>query len=290
MIRTSRQLKDLVRKMSKGDSAKAHLIIRTYAMERFLERLSLSAYKRNFILKGGVLVSVMVGRNNRATLDIDASLKHLPLTMESARNMVEVITALPLDDGMTFEIKSVASIMEEDDYPGIRIMLNAMLENMNTPLKLDFSAGDVITPHEIIYSYPLLFENRTIDILAYNAETVVAEKMETILARGTANTRMRDFYDVYALTNVPANPIDPVTVRQAFRNTSEHRGFAALAQDAALILREIQGNAVMAGLWKKYQRKFDYAENVSWDDVMESVKNVADILEHAEGELIGGKE
>ena len=278
MIRTSRQLKDLVRNMSKGDNAKAHLIIRTYAMERFLERLSLSAYKRNFILKGGMLVSAMVGHSNRTTLDIDASLKHLPLTIESARTMVEAITAFQLDDGMTFAIQSVTSIMDEDDYPGIRITLNAMLENMNTPLKLDFSTGDAITPHEVSYSYPLLFEKRSIDIFAYNVETVLAEKMETILARGITSTRMRDFYDVYALANAPTHPIDPATIKQAFKNTSEHRGSAALAQDADLILNEIYENALMTSLWRKYQRKFDYAENIPWNDVMEAVMNVADMV------------
>lgn len=175
MIRTSRQLKALVRNLSKGDSAKAQIIIRNYVMERFLERLSLSQYRNNLILKGGTLVAAMVGLDNRSTLDVDTTLKNMPLHETSTRQVVEEITAIQIDDGMMFEIKSVASIMDEADYPGIRIMLDTTLETMHTPLKIDFSTGDVITPREVSYSFRLLFEERTISILAYNLETVLAE-------------------------------------------------------------------------------------------------------------------
>lgn len=188
MIHTSTQLKTLVRSISKGDSIKAQIIIRNYVMERFLERLSLSPYRNNLILKGGTLVAAMVGLDNRSTMDVDATLKNLPLTEESAKKVVEEITSIQIDDGMAFEIKNVAPIMDESDYPGIRLMLDTTLENMRTPLKIDFSTGDVITPREVPYSFRLLFEDRTIFILAYNLETVLEEKIETLLARGTVNT------------------------------------------------------------------------------------------------------
>ena len=274
MIHTSRQLKALVRNISKGDSAKAQIIIRNYVMERFLERLSLSHHRNNMILKGGTLVTAMIGLDNRSTMDVDTTLKNMSLNEENARKITEEITAIQIDDGMAFEIISVAPIMDAADYPGIRIMLDTTIERMHTPLKIDFSTGDVITPHEVTYSFRLLFEERTISILAYNLETVLAEKLETLLARGTANTRMRDFYDIYALTSTQAHNIDNATLKEAFINTSKKRGSIALISDSDLILKEISESMVMIHLWKSYQRKFDYSVDVSWKDVMESVRSL----------------
>jgi len=275
MIRTAMQLKALVRNMTKGNSAKAQIIIRNYVMERFLERLSLSRYKNNIILKGGVLVAAMVGLDNRSTMDVDTTLKNLPLNVENARKVVEDITAIPIDDGMAFEIKSVSPIMDETDYPGVRVMMDTTLDKMHTPLKIDFSTGDVITPREVEYSFRLLFEERSISILAYNLETVLAEKMETLLSRGTANTRMRDFYDIYVLTTTRAYDIDAATLKEAFANTSNIRGSIALLHEIDLILYEIAESAALIDLWKNYQRKFDYADDVNWNDVMKSVKGLA---------------
>lgn len=278
MIHTSRQLKALVRNISKGDSVKAQIIIRNYVMERFLERLSLSQYRDNMILKGGTLVAAMVGLDNRSTMDVDATLKNLPLNEDSARKIVEEIAAIHIEDGMIFKIKSVTPIMDEADYPGIRIMLDTAIETMHTPLKIDFSTGDVITPREVSYSFRLLFEERTISILAYNLETVLAEKLETLLARGTANTRMRDYYDIYVLTNTREHNIDNAILKEAFVNTSEKRGSIGLLSDVHLILREVAESTVLLDRWKNYQRKFDYAVEVLWADVMESVSCLVDIV------------
>jgi hypothetical protein len=278
MIHTSRQLKALVRNISKGDNGKAQVIIRNYVMERFLERLSLSQYRNIMILKGGTLVAAMVGLDNRSTMDVDATLKNLPLNEDNARKIVEDITAIHIEDDMIFEIKSVTPIMDEADYPGIRIMLDTAIETMHTPLKIDFSTGDVITPREVSYSFRLLFEERTISILAYNLETVLAEKLETLLARGTANTRMRDYYDIYVLTNTQEHNIDNATLKEAFVNTSAKRGSIGLLSDVHLILKEIAESTVLIDRWKNYQRKFDYAADVLWADVMESVSCLVDIV------------
>ncbi|MDR1272398.1 MAG: nucleotidyl transferase AbiEii/AbiGii toxin family protein [Clostridiales Family XIII bacterium] len=278
MIHTSRQLKALVRNVSKGDSGKAQIIIRNYVMERFLERLSLSSYRKNLILKGGALVAAMVGLDNRSTMDVDATLKNLPLNEDSARRIVEEIIAIQIKDGMSFEIKSVAPIMDEADYPGIRVMLDTTLESMHTPLKIDFSTGDVITPREVSYSFRLLFEERSISIFAYNLETVLAEKIETLLSRGTVNTRMRDFYDIYVLSSTQAHNINNDTLRDAFVRTSKKRGSLHLVVDADLILSEIENNATLIGLWEGYQRKFDYAADVSWSEVMVSVNRMAGVV------------
>ena len=278
MIRTSQQLKALVRNMSGGDGTKAQIIIRNYIMERFLERMSVSEYRDNLILKGGVLISALVGIDNRSTMDVDTTIKNLQLSIDSAREIVESILGIELNDGITFEIQSVSSIMDEADYPGIRVMVEANLEKMRTPLKLDFSTGDVITPQEITYTYKLLFEDRTISILAYNLETVLSEKLEAIISRGTANSRMRDFYDVYVLDFTFPNKANNNILKNAVLNTSQRRGSYAVMSDMYLILDEVENNAVMLGLWGNYQRKFDYAANVSWSDAIQAVRKLCDIV------------
>ena len=279
MIRTSRQLKALVRNMSKGDSAKAQVIIRNYIMERFLERLSLSSYRNNFILKGGTLVSAIVGLDNRSTMDVDATIKNMTLSEESAIVVVKDIMGIEIDDGMSFKIKSVISILDESDYPGVRVILDTMLETMRTPLKIDFSSGDVITPHEVSYSFKLLFEERTISILAYNLETVLAEKLETLFARGTANTRMRDFYDVFALANTQSANIDIEVLKVALNNTINKRGSSAVIKNMDLILDEVESSPDMMALWKNYQRKFEYAADICWDEVMQAVQKLCSIVQ-----------
>jgi len=277
MIHTSRQLKALVRNLSKGDSAKAQIIIRNYVMERFLERLSLSRYRNNLILKGGTLVAAMVGLDNRSTMDVDTTVKGMDLSAETVRSIIGEITMIEVDDGMTFEMKSIEPIMNEADYPGIRVMMDTMLETMRTPFKIDFSTDDVVTPHEVAYSFKLLFEERTISILAYNLETVLAEKLETLLARGTVNTRMRDFYDIFALENSQMHNVSEETLHAAFAATVQKRGTFALTGDADLILSEIETDLGLMTLWNNYQRKFDYAADISWEMAMDAVKRLVQI-------------
>lgn len=276
MIQSSRQLKALVRNMSKGDSSKAQIIIRNYIMERFLERLSLTKYQDHLVIKGGILVSALVGLDNRSTMDVDAMVKNLILSAENARRIVEEIIAVHIEVGTAFEIKNVSAIMDEADYTGIRVMLDTTIETMHTPLKIDFSTGDVITPREVTFSYKLLFEERTISILAYNLETILAEKMETLLSRGIANTRMRDYYDIFVLEETQSQNINPDVLGKAFANTCAKRGSAAVVSDSNLILSEIESSSDMLALWLNYQRKFDYAADVSWDNVMQTIKNMCE--------------
>ena len=239
MIKTSRQLKALVRNLTKGDSLQAQIIMRNYVMERFLERISLSKYRNNFILKGGMLVSAMVGLDTRSTMDIDTTIKNMPLSVENAREMIEEIIAVPIDDGMTFSIKSVGEIMDEAEYTGVRVNLEATLETMRTPLKVDISTGDIITPREVLYTFKLKFEERTISILAYNLETVLAEKMETVIARGVANTRLRDYYDLYILQNEYTHAISMEQFKAAFLATCKKRNSIQLIAEGNKILKEL---------------------------------------------------
>lgn len=274
MIHTSRQIKDLIKNKANGNSAKAQIMIRNYMMERFMERLSLSEYKNNFILKGGMLVSSMVGIDIRSTMDIDTTLKNLPLSVDSAENIIKRIISVRLEDGVTFRIKGITEIMDEAEYGGIRVSLDAMLDMMRIPLKIDISTGDIVTPKEIEYEMKLMFEDRKIEILAYNIETLLAEKLETVITRGIANTRLRDFYDIYILQNNSASSIDSKNFRLAVEATCDKRGSGTVFDEAEIIISEIGEDENMQNLWRAYQNKFEYAKEISWDMVMASVKDL----------------
>lgn len=273
MIKTSRQLKDLIRNRAKGDSDKSGLLIRNYGMERFLERVTLSKYKDNFILKGGMLVSSMVGLDNRATMDIDTTIRNFPLDEDHAREIVEKIAAVEIDDNIRFSVKDVSTIMDEAEYGGVRLSLDAFLDTMKIPLKIDISTGDAITPAEIEYHYKLMFEQRYISLWAYPLETVLAEKMETILSRGVLNTRLRDFYDLYILQQTEKR-IDRNTLSAALAATCRKRESETILPEYGRTLDEIYTSRVMRGLWENYQRKNNYAAGITWETVLNSVRSL----------------
>ena len=275
MIKTSRQLKDLIRNRAKGDSDKSGLLIRNYGMERFLERVTLSKYKDNFILKGGMLVSSMVGLDNRATMDIDTTIRNFPLDEDHAREIVEKIAAVEIDDNIRFSVKDVSTIMDEAEYGGVRLSLDAFLDTMKIPLKIDISTGDAITPAEIEYHYKLMFEQRYISLWAYPLETVLAEKMETILSRGVLNTRLRDFYDLYILQQTEKR-IDRNTLSAALAATCRKRESETILPEYGRTLDEIYTSRVMRGLWENYQRKNNYVAGITWETVLNSVRSLCD--------------
>ena len=274
MIKTSRQLKDLIRNLSKDKSADAQILMRNYMMERFLERISLSEYRDKFILKGGMLVASMVGLDARSTMDIDATVKGATVNIEEVRNIIAAITAVPLDDGVTFRIKRIDEIMDEAEYPGIRVSMEITFDCVITPLKIDISTGDAITPREVKYSFKLMLEDRSIDIWAYNLETVLAEKLETIVSRATANTRMRDFYDLYILNRLYGRDIVAENLYAALIATAKKRGTEKYLADASAVFDEVENDANMNKLWQAYRKKFAYAADLSWTAVMASVRNL----------------
>lgn len=275
MIKTSRQLKDKVRNMARGDSAKAQLLIRNYGMERFLERVSLSEHRDNFILKGGMLVSAMVGLENRATMDIDTSIRNMPLDTIAAKAMVEEIIAVPVDDNIRFEINDFGTIMDDAEYSGVRISLNAFLDATRIPLKIDISTGDAITPAAVIYQYKLMFEERYITLWAYNLETVLAEKIETVLSRSVLNTRLRDFYDLYVLQDTGLE-IDKATLAAALTATARKRGSEQALALYERTLDEIRISPLMREQWERYQGKNNYAAGIVWDDVISDIRALCD--------------
>lgn len=274
MFKTSRQLKDKIRNLAKAKSADAQILMRSYMMERFLERVSLSAYKSNFILKGGVLITSLVGLDCRSTMDIDTTIKGFDVNLPDIERMMRDVIDVPLKDGVLFQIKGLQYIAEEAEYPGIRVSLQALFDGTITPLKIDVSTGDVITPGAIQYSYKLMFEDRYIQVLSYNLETVLAEKLETIIRRHVANTRMRDFYDVYILKNFYETEISKHVLRIALEATAYRRGSTKHLEIAKLALDEIEKSDDMQRLWASYQSHFGYAQNISWHDVMEAVRGM----------------
>ena len=274
MITTARQLKDLVRNLSKKKSADAQILMRNYMMERFLERISLSEYKDKFILKGGMLVAAMVGLDARATMDLDATIKAANVSLRDVEMIISNIIAIPIDDGVSFRIKRISEIMEEADYPGVRVSMETKFDGVIIPLKIDISTGDVITPKEIRYRFNLMLEDRTIEVWAYNLETVLAEKLETVISRNVTNTRMRDFYDIYILQKLHGEQLNKEILWHALVATARKRGTLEQIEsgDIREILNEIETSSVMENLWKAYQKNYSYAVDISWHIVMESVR------------------
>ncbi|HIW75335.1 MAG TPA: nucleotidyl transferase AbiEii/AbiGii toxin family protein [Candidatus Gordonibacter avicola] len=229
------------------------------------------------MLKGGMLVAALVGLNARSTMDIDTTCKGYPLTLESAREMVEEIAALDIGDGMTFDITGVSEIMEDSEYGGVRISLVSHLDKTRTNLKIDISTGDAITPSEISYDYKLMLEDRCLNIWTYSLETILAEKLQTILIRSVYNTRPRDFYDIYVLQETNHHP-DPKIFDVAMERTCAKRNTLGLLTDADLVLSTIEASRPMRAHWGRFQNDYDYAQGIEWEDAVSSVRLLVSII------------
>jgi len=274
MIQTARQLKNLIRNLSRKNAADAQILLRNYMMESFLERISLSEYRDIFILKGGMLVAAMVGLDARSTMDMDATVKGATVSVKDVEDMVVSIISIPLDDGVSFRIKQISEIMDDADYPGVRVSLETEFDHVITPLKIDISTGDAITPREIRYRFRLMLEDRSIEVWAYNLETVLAEKLETVITRTVTNTRMRDFYDIHILLELHGERLDGRVLQQALQATASKRGTRANLNNAALVFDEVERDATMQKLWNAYQKKFSYASDLPWNTVMSSLRKL----------------
>lgn len=266
-------LKARIRNIAKQKSIPAQVILQNYMFERLLVRLSASSYREKFVLKGGMLVAAIVGLDNRATMDMDTTLKNLPLTPEAIRSVLNDICAISFDDGVTFEVGTISPIREDDIYGGYRVMLNARFDTLLTPLSIDISTGDAITPHAVRYSFAEIFDdNRSYEVWAYNVETVLAEKVETILRRGVFNTRPRDFYDAYILSTT--QEFDRAVFADALRATADHRGTAKQIADVPLIFRNIEESSELRTMWEKYRKQFAYAANIEYSMIMDVLRRL----------------
>lgn len=268
-------LKAKIRNIAKQKNIPAQVILQNYMFERLLVRLSVSEYKEKFVLKGGMLVAAIIGLDNRATMDLDTTLKNLPLTPEAIRSALENVCNIPFDDDIVFEIGTISPIREDDIYGGYRVMLNARFDTLLTPLSIDVSTGDAITPHAIQYNFSEIFDDeKSYDLWAYNIETVMAEKIETILRRGVFNTRPRDFYDAYILATT--QKFDKTVFTDALKATANHRGTTEQIADVPFILHNIEESQELKTMWEKYRKQFAYAADIEYSQIMTVLKTLVE--------------
>jgi len=268
------QLKAYVKKMAAEKNISAQLVMQNYMMERLLERVSLSKYKENFILKGGFLIAAIVGLDTRTTMDLDTTIKGFELNQDSIREIFEDICKISVKDDVAFSVNRTTNIREVDDYPGIRVSLTASYPPLKVPITVDVTTGDKITPREIEYTFRLLFDERSIFIMAYNLETILAEKLETVLSRNIANTRPRDFYDIYILYTLRGAECDTAVLKTALEETAMKRGSLPVLGQYESIIDSIQKDSGMQSFWINYQKEFNYAKDISFNQTCAMVKHV----------------
>lgn len=266
-------LKAKIRNIAKQKNIPAQVILQNYMFERLLVRLANSEYKDKFVLKGGMLVAAIVGLDNRATMDLDTTLKSLPLTPETITGALHSICVIECNDDVAFEIGTVTPIRDDDIYGGYRVMLNAKYDTIVTPLSIDVSTGDAITPNPLEYTFSEIFDDeKSYRLWAYNIETVMAEKVETILRRGVFNTRPRDFYDAYILATT--QEFDRALFTEALKATAAHRGTTEQIADIPTIMKNIEESAELRAMWDKYRKQFAYAEGIEYSAIVEILHKI----------------
>lgn len=268
-----RKLKDYVRNMEKKLNLPANTLLNYYMMEQLLCRVSQSKYADNFIIKGGFLISSLVGIDVRSTMDVDATLKGVGLSSDTITNIVNAIIQEDIQDNITWEIEKIMPIHQEGQYEDLRVTLIAHFFNMRVPVKLDITTGDVIIPSEIDYSYRLLFGDEKILIKAYPLLTILAEKVESILTRNVTNTRARDFYDVFMLLKQYPD-LDKARLIDVIYQKAEERGTIGYFQEREKILCDIARSKELQVIWKNYQKKHSYANEIDWNEIVDVLNNL----------------
>ena len=269
-------IKGKIRSLAEKKNLKSQEVLQIYFFERFLERLSKSQFKNNFVIKGGFLISSLIGIENRTTMDMDTTIKGIALKEEKIKEIVQEIININVDDGIRFEIKDISYIREEDEYENFRISLIANVGKTKNPMKLDLTTGDAITPREIEYTYPCIFSKEDIKIMAYPLETILAEKYETIIRRNITTTRMRDFYDLYTLYKLKKDEIDYEVLKEAIESTSNKRGSDEIMQDSEEIIEDIKDDSYLRSLWDVYLSENKYIGDLTFDKVVDVVKIVSE--------------
>jgi len=268
------QLKAKIKNLALKNHVPAQAVLQNFMLERLLERISVSKYKDMVILKGGMLIASMVGISSRTTMDMDATLRGYPLTEKAIQEALSEICAIPLGDEVSLELDHITPIREDDDYGGFRVAIIAKYESINTPLKIDITTGDIITPDAIRYAFQSNFENKKIEVWAYNIETILAEKVETILRRSVLNTRPRDYYDVYIIMKTQRRAINKNLFRTALNATAQKRTSLAALRDQDIILQSIQTDTIMRQRWERYCKENYYANGIEFDVVIGILKEL----------------
>ena len=266
-------LKARLKNYARENKIAAQVVLQNYMFERFLARLSRSEYKDKFVIKGGMLIAAIVGLDTRSTMDLDTTLKNLPLTKDEILKAVDTIRRIDLGDDVSFEIISIEPIRDDDPYGGYCVRIDAFYDTIKMALSVDISTGDVITPSAILYEFNGIFEeDLKIELWGYNIETVLAEKVETILRRGVFNTRPRDYYDVYILSTT--QQYDRLLFEEALAATADYRGSTNSIMDRAGIMERISKSEDLQGMWEKYRKRFAYAENIGYEDIIRALNDL----------------
>ena len=265
-------LKAKIRNIAKEKNISAQAVLQNYLMNRFLYRLSLTGYKEKFVIKGGMLIASIVGIEHRATMDLDTTLRNLPLTEDSIREAFESICAVQADDGITFSFDSIAPIRDDDEYGGYRVGFSAQFGKINAPMSMDVSTGDVITPGAAKHRFAdILEDGLSFELWSYPIETVLAEKVETILSRGVDNTRPRDYYDVYMLSGLN---YDSKMFKDAFIATASHRESLEKISDEEGIIQIISESSELNRRWDSYVLQMPYAKGITFSDTINAVRQL----------------
>ena len=225
-----------------------------------------------------MLISAIVGIDLRNTLDMDATIKGFDLTDENINKILDEIAKIDIGDNVNFDVEMIKDIRDEAEYSGYRITLNGKYDTINQRFKIDISTGDKITPKEIKYNYELMFENKTIEILAYNLETILSEKFEGIISKGIANTRARDYYDIYILEKFQKQNIDNEILKEAIENTFKERNTEYYLEKIEKQIQDIENSNDLKKIWENYKNKFLYATYITYQDVMDAIKEIEEIV------------
>jgi len=278
-IKSPRQLKDWINNMAKKNNLVANTVLQNYIMERFFERVAISKYRENFILKGGFLIAAMVGIDMRSTMDMDTTIKGLQVSQDEIEKIIIEILQVPVNDNVTFEIKSIKSIHDVGEYEDFRIGITATFFTMKINLKIDITTGDVIIPREVDYSFKLMFEDRNIQIKAYNLNTILAEKIESILVRNVLNTRARDFYDVYILLTSRSFDINKSELYAAIIDKAKERNSLIYVEQYQKYLTEIKESKDLIDIWRMYKNKYSYANEIDFSDILKCIQKIFEEVE-----------
>lgn len=278
-MKTPEQLKGAVRSMAEKKNLRAQEVLQMFLFERILERLANSDYKNNYILKGGLLISSMIGVSERTTMDMDTTVRGIQMEEDEIIHSVKKIISVDVNDGIVFEYESIEPIREDDAYNNFRVHLRAKYGKIDSPMKIDVTTGDVIIPSAIRYDYNYIFDDKTVSVMAYTLETILAEKYETILRRSIGTTRARDYYDLHILFKSRRNEIRPEILKEAVLQTAEKRGSVKYIKEWREILNDIREEPYMETLWNNYAATNKYIGTLSFSEVLRTVKIISEMLD-----------
>lgn len=271
----SMQLKDKLKNISKEKNVDFNTLLRLYMYDRFIERLSVSKYKDNFILKGGFYLSTLFGVENRTTMDIDTAFRNADFDEDTIVKMIREIVSIEIDDNAKLSYLGISPIRDEDEYGGFRADIQIEIDNIKEKFHIDMATGDPITPKEINYKYKPILGNSYVKLWAYNIETVLAEKIETILSRVELNGRMRDFYDIYLIYTKDWSNINLEHFRNAIDKTFSKREYVG---EPLLALDLIMDSNIIKNRWKSYQKRYEYARNINFDEILMCLEKIINII------------